>query len=113
MNGPFEVASREALEKFFGTEPTETSEDGFFAFEASDERGATLRVSVDVAECSVQTLLRASGAELMRVSHEQATRLLVLGHVLRGEFQMADARTTLTIELGKCLQVHWSTLRTA
>jgi hypothetical protein len=98
---------------FFGVEPVERDRDeGFFAYEVADERGVTLRFSVNVFEGSVQTVLSMAGSCVERVSREGARRLAIGKGQLRCELATAGEKGLLTIDVGKRISVSWSSVRT-
>lgn len=112
MGSQFEVPDETDLIEFFGEEPVEKSvEDGYWCYELTDERGITLRFSFNIYERSVQTVLSVAGERIETVSHESADRLTVEGGVLRCEFLLATARTTLVVDARDRLSVTWTNLR--
>lgn len=113
MSSQFEVPDETDLIEFFGEEPVEKSvEDGYWCYEITDQRGITLRFSFNIYERSVQTVISVAGEKIETVSHESADRLTVGGGVLRCEFLLSTARTTLVIDPRERLSVTWTNLRT-
>jgi len=114
METQFRVPDEVELLEFFGAEAlARTSEDGYWCYETSDERGVTLRFSFNLFERSVQTELSFGGSQVATVSHEGADRMFVRDGQLRCEFSTTGEKTTLILETGRSLSVTWSSLRTA
>jgi hypothetical protein len=113
MSDEFVVPSELELLEFFGADPSERSEDGYYCYEVADARGVTLRFSFDVLERSVQTVLSVDGASLCSVSHENATRVRVREGALWCDFSSADSKAKLAVELYPRISIRWSSLRTA
>ena len=108
----FDVPDEIELLEFFGVDPIERSiEDGYWCYEIEDERGVRLRLSFNIYERSVQTMLSSAGGVVATVSHEGADRMLLRDGKVRCEFSLADSRASLAIEIGRSLSVVWSTLR--
>lgn len=113
MRSRFEVPNETDLIEFFQREPVEkTVEDGYWCYEITDACSVTLRFSFNIYERSVQTTLSVAGEKIETVSHEFAERLTVGGGVLRCEFLLSTARTTLVIDARKRISVTWANLRT-
>jgi hypothetical protein len=109
----FETPDEDELLELFGAEPIERSvEDGYWCYETADRRGLCLRLSFNIYERSVQTVLSLDGALIERVSHEHAIYMLVRDGKLHCEFVSVDSKALLTVELGPNLSLEWSTLRT-
>jgi hypothetical protein len=112
MGSQFEVPDETDLIEFFEGDPVEKSvEDGYWCYEITDERGITLRFSFNIYERSVQTVLSVAGEKIETVSHESAEKLTIGGGVLRCEFSLSTARTTLVIDARKRISVTWTNLR--
>jgi hypothetical protein len=93
-----------------------TPEYGYWCYEFHDSTGTTLRLSFDVTERSLQTLVMCEGREILRICQEGATLLSIIDmdtkKVLRGECVFKDAKTTVEIVVVPHISVSWSTLRT-
>jgi hypothetical protein len=108
----FEVPDEIDLIGFFGAEPVQrVTEDGFWCYEARDQRGIKLRFSFNLFERSVQTELSLGEVAVDTVSHELAGRLQLHGAELHATFDSSDAKTTLMLRLTPSISVKWSTLR--
>jgi len=108
----FEVPDEADLIGFFGAEPIQrVIEDGFWCYQARDQRGIRLRFSFNLFERSVQTELSVGEVVIDTVSHELANRLQLHGAELRAIFDSSDAKTTLAVRLAPSISVKWSTLR--
>jgi hypothetical protein len=96
---------------FFESEAIESiPEDGYWCYEFTDSHGNGLRVSCNVLEKSVQTVVLFGGHEIQTVVHEGAEELVIRENRLYGRFDLgADSR--LTIQLKPSLSVQWSSLR--
>jgi hypothetical protein len=109
----FLVPDQVELLEFFGSGPvTQVVEDGYWCYEISDTRGLVLRLSFNLHERSVQTVLSLRGSNIATVSHEGADRMLLRDGKLRCEFSSGSEKTTLTLETGRSISVTWSSLRT-
>lgn len=113
----FTVPSELELTEVFGSEPRDARpKDGFWSFEARDSNGVTLRLSFDIFERSIQTVLLIDDDEAARISQEGAISLRVVREhgedVLRGECLFRDARSTVEIRLRPRIVVTWGTIRT-
>jgi hypothetical protein len=99
------------LLEFFESEAIESiPEDGYWCYEFTDSNGIGLRMSCNVFEKSVQTVLLIDGSEIQKVVHEGARELEIRENRLYVHFDLgADSR--LIVQLKPNLSVDWSVLR--
>lgn len=99
------------LLEFFESEPIKSNpNDGFWCYEFTDERGICIRVSWDIFEQSIQTIIISNGEPIETVVHEGAKELRISYSKLEGYFDLgADLR--LVIQLKPKISVQWSGLR--
>jgi hypothetical protein len=113
MNFEMRVPDVTDLSEFFGSEPLEQSaEDGYWCYEYTDEFEIRIRLSFNIYERSLQTVLSAQDRQIAIVVHEQADDLAIRDGCLSCAFSSENAKTTLTVCLHNGVSVKWSTLRT-
>jgi hypothetical protein len=110
-----QVPDRLSLLEFFESEPKELDpKDGYWCYEFTDTTSATLRVSFNTHEASIQTEILIGGQSIATVAQEGATRLQIIdsktGQILQGEFDFKDSHTALSIQIRPLIRVQWSTL---
>ncbi len=103
----------EILSAFFGSGPTATVlEDGFWCYEIADGTGVSLRLSFNIHEMSVQTVILLGDREIETVIQEGADELRIEGDSLIGTFSLTTT-TRLEVSLRPQIVVRWYTLRNA
>jgi len=102
--------NRQEMMEFLGVSPTEETDDGYCLYEISDE-DQTLKLSFDVIERSIQTVISFQGQERIRVSQECAVSLKIIeGKFLQGRFEYNNARSIMEIYKTPSIFVKWYTL---
>ncbi|MFN7811618.1 MAG: hypothetical protein ACK5SI_03015 [Planctomycetia bacterium] len=99
------------LLEFFESEPVEVvPEDGYWCYEFADGYNVGVRLSCNVLEKSVQTVLLVNGDEIETVVYEGAEELTILEHELHARFDLgSDSR--LVVQLKPRVTIRWSSLR--
>lgn len=99
------------LLEFFESEPVEViPEDGYWCYEFTDNYSVGIRVSCNILEKSVQTVLLINGEVVETVVHEGAEELTIRENGLHGRFDLgSDSR--LVIQLKPRVTIRWSSLR--
>jgi hypothetical protein len=111
MVDTFEIPDEVTLLEFLGVEPVERSTmPHYWCYELTDDEGAHLRLSFDMLERSVQTIMKLRDQPLCLVVHEGATRMYVGDGKLRVEFNIRGAITKLEIGVGPHLSITWTSL---
>ena len=89
-------------------------EDGYWCYDITDPHGVTLRLSFDILQRSVQADFLVDRLELVSVSQEGATALLIGGAPdepwIRCEFRSRDAHGSLQIAIAPRITMRWATL---
>ena len=103
------------LLEFFGAEPVEAYPgDGFWCYERDDGKGRLLRLSFNILEQSIQTILYIDGHEIEAVSHEGAKKIYIAEekgvNVLRCECECSPIKTVLEVVLEPNLHIKWQSL---
>jgi len=98
------------LLEFFGSEPV--VQDDVSAYTVSDEDGASLVMSFNTADNSLQTTLLLRERVIAVVCHEGMTRMSIDEEGLTCEFVHDDTRVMLTAKVKPNILVAWSGLRT-
>ncbi len=98
------------LLEFFGSEPDIQGD--VSAYTVSDEDGASLVMSFNTADDSLQTTLLLRERAIAVVCHEGMTRMAFNEDTLACEFVHDDTRVMLTAKVKPNIRVEWSGLRT-
>lgn len=103
------------LLEFFESEPTEASSiDGFWCYERDDGKGRLLRISFNILEKSIQTILCIDGNEIETVSHEGAKKIYIAEEkgvkILRCECECLPIKTILEVVFEPNLHLKWQSL---
>lgn len=99
------------LLEFFESEPVEFApKDGYWCYEFTDSYKVSVRLSCNVLEKSVQTVLLVNGDEVETVVHEGAQELTIVDHKLCGRFDLGSD-SLLIVQLKPRVSIRWSSLR--
>lgn len=104
------------LLSFFESDPVESMPaDGFWCYEIKDKTGILLRVSFNMHEGSVQTVIDLGAKEISTVSHEGLFSLKIENDAgsecLKAEFDGHDYQTALKLHIKPQIHIHWSSLK--
>ena len=98
------------LLSFFESEPVEhVPSDGYWCYEFTGLNDITLRLSCNVIERSVQTVLIVAGRPISTVVHESAEQITIEDKQLVCHFA-SGFQTLWTIVTRPVIQVNWSSL---
>ena len=96
------------LLEFFGVEP-DVQED-VITFKVSDESGASLTLSFNTADDSLQTSIQFAGRVVASVCHEGMIRLWIDDGILMAEFLHENVRMTAKIKWHPSIYIEWNGL---
>ncbi len=103
------------LFEFFNSEPIVSNPgEGFWCYERDDGKGLALRLSFNILEKSIQTILLVDGNETEIVSHEGATRIYIVEESntkkLKCNFLSTSTNTSLEIMFEPDFRILWQSI---
>jgi hypothetical protein len=111
----FQAPDKQSFLEVFGIEPTEEIfQDGFYLYEFKDLDEISLKLSFNIIEKWVQTILTSKNVDIAKILHENVHSMNFVKEnnnwVIKCDFGCQEYQSQLTIQLLPNIMIHLSTL---